>query len=504
MPSCATPILRLVHFHATWVLLVVVGCQTGNEPAQGIRIVAGGDVQDTVLAVLTEPLVVQYRDPKGQLLPGVPVLLEAVSFGPNGPRVLLQTDPSDQFRIVVTDTTDNAGQITVRVALGPSAGKGWVRATAGPFALSDSTSYVGLPGALASVEVAPNDTAVMVSRTLRLRGRTLDQSGNERGDALEWAGAPDVVTVDPTGLISGVRFGRATVRASAGALEDSVTVNVVPPGVVAAMFDPIAAGEPPHIVVFNTDGTGLTRLDLGALCAEGTKWTPSADLLLLNRNLEPNVCFRQRIYATTVTGSGRQILSDTIPLEAQYLPVMSADGQWIYFAGRPDHQNRELWRVRPDGSDAARIGPAAGSFDVYEHPSPAPSGPELVYASTPAAQGVPHLHVLNTTTGEDRDLGVVGTFPSWSPVGDVILFLWDGHYSLVGLDGSGERSLHSGGPLYPASWSPDGRWVVLVTSDPNAYAPAYGRLALVEVETGLVLPLGWTAQLTYPTWRPAP
>jgi len=492
-------------------LLLGLGCRGVAEPSGpiGLTIAAGGGGRDTVLARLATPLVVQYRDASGRARSGVTVRIECVSVGAYGPRVILglgeNAEPSGS---VVTDTTDAEGQVTGRVGFGQSAGVGWVRATAPALGLSDSTSYVVLPGTVARLTLAPADTAVYVARTVTLRGRTFDKWGNERQDALEWSATAEIVEMGASGQIRGLRIGRAMARASLGAMSDSVGVSVVPSGVIAAMFFPIAVGDAQYFVMFNTDGTGMRRIDVGADCAHGLQWSPTGDRLLFGRNPLPGICFTQRLYTATLAGTVAKIRPDTAPLAGEFWPRMTADGQWVYFSGRPGHQNGEIWRVRANGADPERVGPAADFYDLDQHPSPSPTGAEVVYASTRAPDWGIELRVINTTTRLIRDLGITGMSPSWSPQGGLIVFLRNDRYYVVGTDGSGERGLvdsrYSAGMPDPASWSPDGRWIVVVTPDAGGYAPLYGKLALVEVETGLILPLGWTAQLTYPSWRPTP
>jgi Tol biopolymer transport system component len=79
-------------------------------------------------------------------------------------------------------------------------------------------------------------------------------------------------------------------------------------------------------------------------------------------------------------------------------------------------------------------------------------------------------------------------------------------YYVMNADGTNVRSVvearSSSSYLDVPSWSPDGQWIVAVVRDPAGYAPVYGKLALVNVETGIMLPLGWTKQLMQPSWRP--
>ena len=494
---------------ALTLALVGLSCQDGAGPdTLRLRVVSGAGQEDTVWAHAPEPLVVEFRDSSGAPRAGVPILFESISAGYNGPRLVLRfTDSSRYGYLSLLDTTDVNGHATADVVFSQSAGIGWVRVSASAFGVTDSARFVVRPGNLARLKLAPADTATLVGHTVTLRAEPSDAWGNPRTEAVEWSTSAGTIEVAAPAQIRGLHTGRGTVHVRVGTLRDSVDINVVPPGRIAAMFYPIAVFEPPYFVVFNTDGTGFQRLDVGADCAHGLQWSPSGDRILFGRNWAPQVCFTERLYSTTMTGAVQKIRPDTAPLAGEYWPRMTADGQWIYFSGRPGHQNGEIWRVRPDGTGAERIGPAAGFYDIDQHPSPSPDGAEVVYASTRETESTINLRVINTATREVRDLGRLGMAPSWSPLGDQIAFIRDGHYYVVASHGSNERPLaasraSAGMPDAP-SWSPDENWIVGVVVDPGAYAPLYGRLALIEVATGLVLPLGWTAQLMYPSWRPA-
>lgn len=493
---------------ALFLALLGLGCENGTGPSfTGLRIRSGGAQEGTPFSVAPAPLVVELHDSTGAAQAGVPILLESISSGLNGPRLMFQrTDTSIVGARTITINTDRNGLVSVRVAFQRDAGDAWVRVSAPSFGLEDSTRFVLNPGPVVSVTLQPSDTAVLVGGVVTLRGAQ-DAWGNLRNDLMTWsASPPNIVEVAAPGQIRGLHTGRAVVRAQIGTTTDSVALNVVPPGRIAAMFMPIAVGAPEYFVLFNTDGTGYQRLDVGADCAHGLQWAPASDQIVFGRNPAPGICFTQRLYSTSLTGNVQKILADTTLVAGEFWPRLTADGQWIYFMGRPGSQNGEIWRLRSNGTGAERIGPAAGFYDLDQQPSPSPDGTEVVYTSARASDTASMLRIIDTTTRTPRDLGVPGVAPSWSPRGDQIAFERAQRYYVIAADGSGERGLadarYSGVLPDSPSWSADGNWIVAVVVDPHGYAPLYGRLALIEVGSGVVLPLGWTSQLTYPTWRP--
>src|SRR5260370_387351 len=85
--------------------------------------------------------------------------------------------------------------------------------------------------------------------------------------------------------------------------------------------------------------------------------------------------------------------SPSATLAEELWPTPTTDGQWIYFTGRPGHQNGEIWRVGSDGNGAERIGPAAGFYDIDQAPAPSPDGSQVLYWSVRQGETTHHLRV---------------------------------------------------------------------------------------------------------------
>jgi Tol biopolymer transport system component len=357
--------------------------------------------------------------------------------------------------------------------------------------------------------MAPGDTSIYVGGVARLRGTVTDRWNNTYADPVTWTTTTgSIVKVTTSGVATGIAIGRATLVAAGSGFRDSISISVVPPGVIAGDLTPAYSGARHQLIVVNTDGSGKSALSTGPGDNCGfidIDWLPDRSGLIYAGSRFNSVCFDLRLMITTLSGTTRLVRPDTAPLAGERTPSYSPDGIWIYFGGIPEHQNLEFWRVPSNGTGAERLGPLADWYDVDGYPSPSPDGKQVVYSSNRTYRNSDRqtLKLFDVASRTSRDLLIEGFAPRWSPKGDLIAFISGGNYYVVRPDGSGQRRIATG--KYNAdrpSWSPDGRYLLVSATDPKASAPVYGRFAIVDVETGAVLPLGWTSQMFSPSWRP--
>jgi Tol biopolymer transport system component len=109
--------------------------------------------------------------------------------------------------------------------------------------------------------------------------------------------------------------------------------------------------------------------------------------------------------------------------------------------------------------------------------------------------------------GDGSDLRAIGTFPKpsgWSPDGSTFVFVRNGDAWLAEADGSGMRNLTDFpfGGATAASWSPDGRWI-LVTQGGGPTTWVFSPDGSVRQRLGTV---GWSGAewglASVPAWSP--
>jgi hypothetical protein len=206
------------------LLLAAGGCRgTSEEPVTpgSITITAGNNQTGVVGAPLAATLGVIVRDTKGRLIRGQRVDWDvAAGAGTVSPGA---------------SVTDASGLATTTWTLGTTAGVGRVTAQVtgvNPAAFAATI----LAGPAAAVIATPDQAAIGIGDTLRLRAAVRDSYGNTlTGQAITWSSlAPAVATVASSGVVTGVAAGLARIVADANGRADTVPVTVSTAGVCGA------------------------------------------------------------------------------------------------------------------------------------------------------------------------------------------------------------------------------------------------------------------------------
>ena len=469
--------------------VLLAGCGTATEPSNGaarFEVLSGGDVRDTIDAPLPVALRVQLLDSTGAPVASEPVQFLGARTNPPNPVYTAFVSPLElvKFTAKVTDTTDDAGQVEVRVQLGPLLGETGITVTAERLGVSKTVTYHVDPGAPAHVRITPADSIVVVGRSYSVGTQVVDRRGN---------GLAGVAALSPVGsevTFSGARLtgsvmGRGRFVAAAGSVRDTGLVSVVPTGV-------LAASSINGIATFELDGTAFRTVT--QLPTTNLAWDPNGQEIVFDPPYVPG-----RLQTVNVqTGAVRFTLPNPIPNFAEVTARFARDRSWLYFTRMIGGSDYHIWRAHLDGSvDEAIPGmPSAAAL----RPVPSPDGTRLVYVVgfDLGVSGLEDLRMFDLVGGVDLPFRVPGHSPSWSPAGDRIAYVDVGdsqRLKVVSPDGTGRRTLAGGqtGFQLGIDWSPDGRWIV---------AKGLSVIELIDPDAGTVIPLPFTHDLSYPAWRP--
>ncbi|MBW3571622.1 MAG: hypothetical protein KY467_10990 [Gemmatimonadetes bacterium] len=509
--------------HLPLILLLttpVAGCSgdstgPGNEPGHepGINIVAGANVTDTVSASLPLALRVVVRDAAGRILPGVVVRFSSVPIvragGTTVPSVLVGDVSAAGASTFFADTTSADGVALARIVMGRAAGAGAVSIEVPEAGLQDTARYTITPGGAAKIVLPVVDTTIQVGRTMPLSGRVEDRYGNVRADTIIYEVAGTGLTITGGQVSAGAPARAAVVgRVDRSSLApDTTWVSVVP----AAM---IAARRGDKLVTAALDGTGLIGIPhIHEAGDYGPEWHPNGQSLLAVLG----DAFGS-LYSVELGGATQQVIAPTMSSAGgRSVPgvirgfIYSPDAQWVYLSGNSCNYTAILYRLPVANPPAIeRLSPTGADecFELVNHwPSLSPDGARLAFENQTWNQSGYSIRVMTIATRAVTQLVAGGQRPRWSPTGDLIAYWADKQIWVVRPDGTGARVVSPPGRAYVpgAQWSPDGQWILARFEPRREWAGT--TVALLNVSTGLEIPLPWTTgygAITLPVWRPVP
>jgi Tol biopolymer transport system component len=294
-------------------------------------------------------------------------------------------------------------------------------------------------------------------------------------------------------------------------VKDTAWVSVVPQGTIAG-FSPEM-----ELYTVNLDGSGLTLL-AEASAGRGyfgelpAAWSGDGSSLVYH---DSRMDHNRVLYAVDpATKTRTRLMPTTTGLISEAWPQRSRDGQWIYFNGQGSWEGAyvgsQLFRVRSDGTGLEKIN-TGGTFSITGYATPSPDGTRLAFL-TNRDYMVGGLHVLDLATGQNTALHLPALTPRWSPNGDWIAYVavpdgfWflDNHYMagygelrVVRPDGTGAHTVTKSANMFLGGidWSPDGKYLIGTGQQGAA-------VTVVEVATGVEVPIKLPRPLRAPTWRP--
>ena len=504
-------------FRRRWIVVAsaaCIACSDGAAPPPpppptpaALHIVSARSLEDTIGAVLIEPLTVAVTDANGDPFPGAPVRIWTPTTG----GVVVFGPTPNTFEGWEYDTTSDAqGIVRAYMKLYSQAGKFSVVASTGT--LKDSISVTIRAGAPIRIGLTPRDTAVYVGAHYSLSVRLVDRGNNTTSRPVVFRAArPLVASADSNQVVQANATGRAYVAATTGALAESVAVSVVPEGRILAFTHRYGSGDIAKFVMFGLDGSGYRAIDTTSFAYNNRAqfFFPDGRGVVYHDVTRDS---RLDLRTMDTLGTIDTLLTPTDSILGALTPQPSRDGAWIYFTASRGYERSEVWRITNTGATPTRIGPVSTQGDLYGEPSPSPDGSTLalIVDRTPLGQGV-HLAVMPVATGQVQliaNTAGVATIPRWSRVGDEIAFFGDSGVTVDRSDG--QRLL---GPIRPPAgigwdaidgqldWSSDGKW--LVSCMTGAYS-GDRHIVVIDRSTGELLPLAFTARerLCGATWQP--
>lgn len=390
--------------------------------------------------------------------------------------------PADSIEV----TSDGIGLVQAQVRFGDLSGRGVIHLYAPGLGTRDSLAFdlpLGNATSLFMLPVIPG----YVGDTLGLGWTTYDASGQIVFSHPAVTVGDTTIAAPITGtLLRAKQTGSTWVRATQGSLTDSAYAAVVPHGRIGA----VATGS-----VWTEVGlAGVDRHEVfGTSTAfSGARYSPSHDTLAFMDSSR----VRLRLPGPSVV----RLVPAALGFVNDGQPAWSADGQWIYFSAVIAAGQCEIWRIHPNGTAAARAGPAAAAGQCDQEPSVNAAGTLLAFSTNRTLAGSqPTLRVIDLTSGATVFSGPAGVAPRFDPSGSVVAFRSGaqlGQLMLINADGTNTKALTSLSQFSgQITWSPDGRWIAVAQGQPGAY------LHLVDTSNNSAIRLPYSALWGTPDWH---
>lgn len=211
-----------------------VTVRSGRASASVVVTVAAVPPPTRTAAAPAPPRLATIRVAPGTvtLSPGTSVQLMASGIDQNG-RLMAGTPVSWSSDADAVARVSSAGVVRAVAA-------GTARITARNGSRSGVAEVTVTPVAVATVDVAPARQSLVVGGTAQLTATARDATGSPLADRpVVWRSSnPSVVSVTPTGLVTGNATGSVTVSATSGDATASATVTVEAPAAPAPVADP--------------------------------------------------------------------------------------------------------------------------------------------------------------------------------------------------------------------------------------------------------------------------
>lgn len=214
-------------------------------------------------------------------------------------------------------------------------------------------------------------------------------------------------------------------------------------------------GTDADIWVVNTDGNRRRNLTRTPRQAEWSPaWSPDGRMIAyFSAKLEGG-----DIYVMRPDGSAKRDVTQSDGPRANEYPTWSPDGEWIAYISYGREGNFEIWRIKVDGSCRSNL-TARPEADTW--PSWSPDGRRIAFVSD--RSGARELYTMRPDGSDLRRLtstpGANENYPSWTADGQISFVrergdLLEADWWIVRPDGSSPRRLRGPGVLFTQmSWT---------------------------------------------------
>jgi TolB protein len=129
-----------------------------------------------------------------------------------------------------------------------------------------------------------------------------------------------------------------------------------------------------EIYVMNSDGSGETRLTIGAASEDSPAWSPDGNKIAFVSDRDGN----REIYVMNADGSGEKRLTNNPAVDDS--PAWSPDGTKIAYNSNRDG-NTEIYVMNAaDGSGQTRMTHATNPANTFYYPSWSPDGTKITFS----------------------------------------------------------------------------------------------------------------------------
>lgn len=209
-------------------------------------------------------------------------------------------------------------------------------------------------------------------------------------------------------------------------------------------------GSDLEIRMMNADGSGDEPVTQNALYDAAPTFSADGKRIFFVRDTGPEV----EIYAMNPDGSGEVPVTATDGVD-EWDPAASPNGRLIAYDAPTGTD--DIYLMNADGSDEHRL--LAGTATISWHtPSFSADSRKLVVSREDSGPNVSDIYIVNLATGALTN-ATPGTaefdeYPALAPDNARVVFSRAGELEVSALDGSGLRTLTTGGQNYEPEWQP--------------------------------------------------